>query len=179
MAPILNVKVSLELAMSYPGRASIAVVLVILGLLHCLPNARCDTSFLSRVEVAMQPSAPIAPGSVGHAASIPCDDSAIPHANISGVNRCRPGRHSMQTNLSLHISYLHKQVSRSVRFPGSNEGRHLKTLQDYVYVRDNPQEDALAGDALDASIGGDVYSFGANEVIFSPFLIARCVSKLQ
>ena len=69
--------------------------------------------------------------------------------------------------MSLHISYLQKQLSRSVVFPEHNprQGRHLNALQDYVYVQDTPEADALAGDALDASIGGDIYSLGDNEVI--------------
>ena len=105
--------------------------------------------------------------SLAQAAALPCDEIVNQHPNISGSHGC-PGSQSMKTNMTLHISHLHKLVSRLVQFPGSKEGRHLSTLQDYVYVRDTPEADALAGDALDASIGGDVYSFGANEVNCAP-----------
>ena len=152
--------------MSCPGRSRCAVsIVVILVLLFCLPSAICDASFLPRGEAALQPSLSNAIGSGDDTVSVPCDDSLDLHANVSGGSAC-PGGKSVKANMTLHMSYLQKQVSRLVRFPGSNQRRHLNALQDYVYVRDTPEADALVGDALDASIGGDVYSFGANEVNF-------------
>ena len=54
--------------------------------------------------------------------------------------------------MSSHVTNLQKLVSRSVRFPGSGaEGRQLHSLEDYVYVRDTPEADALVGNALETS----------------------------
>ncbi len=171
----LTVCLGLKPEMSFPGRSRCAVsIIVIVGLLFCLPSAKCDALFLPRGEAALQPSSSNAIGSGDHAVSVPCDGSLDLHANVSDASAC-PGGKSVEANSTLHMSYLQKQVSRLVRFPGSNEGRHLNALQDYVYVRDTPEADALVGDALDASIGGDVYSFGANEVNF--FFAALLVVK--
>jgi hypothetical protein len=161
-----TVCLGLKLEMSCSGRSRCAVsIVVIVGLLFCLPSAKCDALFLPRGEAALQHSSSNAIGSGDDAVSVPCDGLVDLHANVSGASAC-PGGNSVKANRTLHISYLQKQVSRLVRFPGSNERRHLNALQDYVYVRDTPEADALVGDALDASIGGDVYSFGANEVNF-------------
>jgi hypothetical protein len=150
-----------ELGMPSSGH-SIRIPLVIVELLLCLHVALCDSSFLTADRgFPLHPSGSDLPHPHDAATSVRCDSTL--GANISAASGC----HSQQTNFSLHLSYLHKQVSRSVRFPGSNEGRHLNALKDYVYVMDTPEADALAGDALDASIGGDIYSLGANEVGFS------------
>jgi hypothetical protein len=122
----------------------------------------CDSSFLTADRgFPVHLSGSDLPHAHDAATSVRC--GSVLGANTSAASGC-PRSHSQQTNFSLHLSYLHKQVSRSVRFPGSSEGRHLNTLKDYVYVVDTPEADALAGDALDASIGGDIYSMGANEV---------------
>ncbi len=154
--------------------SSTSKTLALVELLLCLQIALCDSSFLSGDRnTPVHLSESIIPRSSHEYVALPCDGALDHHANFSSASGC-PGSQSLQTNMSLHLSYLHKQVSRSVRFPGSNAGRHLNTLKDYVYVTDTPEADALAGDALDASIGGDIYSLGANEVGMSPFL-SNCV----
>ena len=155
------------LEMSRSIRWSCAALLVAVELLFCLQIATSDAPFFSvDGNIAVQPASSDAPRSLANASSAPCDRNTEQLGNASAVG-ASPGNHSLNANMSLHISYLQKQLSRSVRFPGHNprEGRHLNALQDYVYVRDTPEADALAGDALDASIGGDIYSLGANEVI--------------
>lgn len=152
---------------------STSIVLVILELLLCLQIVFCDPSYLlGDRNIPAHLAESNVPRS-DHESAVPCS-ATHHHANFSAAIGC-PGSRSLKTNMSLHISYLHKQVSRSIRFPGSNEGRRLNTLKDYVYVADTPEADALAGDALDASIGGDIYSLGANEVAFLTFLADHVV----
>lgn len=160
--------------MPTPGH-SMTASLVIVELLLCLQVALCDSSFLTGDRnIPVHPSGSNVPHPHDATPSVPCD--SVLDANFSAASGCR----SLPTNISQHLGYLHQQVSRSVRFPGSKEGRHLNTLKDYVYVVDTPVADALAGDALDASIGGDIYSLGANEVDFWPWLrTALCISILS
>jgi hypothetical protein len=160
----------MALEMSRYGRWSCAALLVAVELLFCLQIATSDAPFFSvDGSIAVQPASSDAPHSLADASSAPCDRNLQQLGNASAVD-ASTGNHSLNANMSLHISYLQKQLSRSVRFPGHNprEGRRLNALQDYVYVQDTPEADALAGDALDASIGGDIYSLGANEVISFP-----------
>jgi hypothetical protein len=157
----------MALEMSRSGRWSCAALLVAVELLLCLQIATSDAPFFSvDGNIAVQPASSDAPRSLADASSAPCDRNVEQLGNASAVG-ASPGNHSLNANMSLHISYLQKQLSRSVIFPENNprQGRHLNALQDYVYVQDTPEADALAGDALDASIGGDIYSLGANEVI--------------
>ena len=160
----------MTLEMPNSVRWSCTVLLVTVELLFCLQIATGSAPFFSvDGNIAVQPSSSDA-RSVAEASSAPCDRNVEQLGNVSVASGC-PGNHSLKANMSLHISYLQKQVSRLVRFPGRNpnEARHLNALQDYVYVRDTPEADALAGDALDASVGGDIYSLGANEVIAFAF----------
>jgi hypothetical protein len=153
---------------------SLSSTLVFVELLLFLQIGLCDTSLLSNdgnIPVHLSDSSNIT-RSHHESHALPCDGALDQRANFSAASGC-PGSRSLSANMSLHLSYLHKQVSRSVRFSRSYEGRQLNSLKDYVYVADTPEADALAGDALDASIGGDIYSLGENEVDTSPML-ANC-----
>jgi len=129
----------------------LAAPVAVVALLLFLQISGCGGSFLSHEgSAAVHSSGSNAHRSRVAATSSPCNSSVL-HANNSAVSGYT-GSERTQANMSSHVANLQKLVSRSVRFPGSGaEGRQLHALEDFVYVRDTPEADALVGNALATS----------------------------
>jgi hypothetical protein len=155
---------------------SFAIYSIVALALLCPQNARCENKFLSVDGKIEWSSGSNAPRSSLQVSSAPCDVPVDRNANGLGAS-ARPCILNQTANMSFHLSYWRRQVSRENKFSGSgNQRRRLNALADYVYMQDTPEADALAGDALDASVGGDLYALGANEVKRSASAF-RCYSQ--